>query len=366
MSQITRAKLIHCAETIKGGIATYLRELLPYQAQAFSSGEIVVVVPRSQLSELPVITGVVYQSYADEPGQRVRNAWRLGAHVLQMMRRNPDAVLHIHSTFAGVTVRMLGAMLGRAKLMVYCPHGWAWDRPMRSVAKFATRCVEVVLSWVTSAIVCISEHERQTGMLAGISPEKLRVIVNGVASEAPVPVPVDVQWTRDRLRVLFVGRFDRQKGVDLFCKAMERMPDEVHAVMAGGTVLGDAMSLHVPPNVQAVGWVSAAQLEYLLRSADVLVVPSRWEGFGLIAAEAMRAGLAVVAARVGGLAEVVEHGRTGILIEPESAAAICDALRRYNREQWIEMGAAGKQRFDQRFKMERVHTELLALYRSLR
>lgn len=365
MAILKAVRLIHCAETIKGGIATYLRELLVYQAQTFQSGEIAVVVPRSQITELPAIQGVQFFPYPDVPGQRVRNAFKLGRQVLALMRSNPKAIVHVHSTFAGVTVRALAPVLGRVNKTVYCPHGWAWDRPMRPIVKRATQLVERVLSHFCGAIVCISEHERQTGVRAGIVSSKLHVVLNGVASTAPIPQDVAVHWPEERLRVLFVGRFDRQKGVDLFCEAMAQMPDEAFAVMAGGAVLGDSVSLQLPENVQSVGWVSAAQLEFLLRSAHVLVVPSRWEGFGLIAAEGMRAGIAVVAAKVGGLAEVVDHGCTGVLIQPESADAISQALRQHTVQEWGAMGARGKTRFDQRFKMERVHQELMVLYQSL-
>lgn len=358
-------RLVHCAETIKGGIATYLRELLAYQVQAFQAGEIAVVVPKSQMAELPNVEGVHYLPYPDVPGQRVRNAFKLGRQVLSLMRSYPDAIVHVHSTFAGVTVRVLAAMLGRVSRLVYCPHGWAWDRPMSPLIRSLTQRIERVLSWFSGAIVCISNHERQTGIQAGIAERKLHVVLNGVASHAPQPEAVPVQWPEGKLRVLFVGRFDRQKGVDLFCDAMAQMPADAFAVMAGGAVLGDALSIQLPANVQSVGWVSAPQLQYLLQSADVLVVPSRWEGFGLIAAEGMRAGIAVVAAKVGGLSEVVDHGRTGVLIEPESAQAICQALRKHTVQEWRDMGAQGKLRFDQRFKMERVHHELMALYQSL-
>lgn len=366
MSIPTQVKLIHCAETIKGGIATYLRELLVHQVQAFNAGEIAVVVPQSQLTELPHLNGIVFCAYEDVPGQRVRNAFKLGHRVQELMLANPHAVVHVHSTFAGATVRALAVLMGRTKTLVYCPHGWAWDRPMGQLARRATQFIERLLSRGCGAIVCISDHERQTGIQAGIPKSKLHVVLNGVASKAPAPQSVAVDWPQDRLRVLFVGRFDRQKGVDLFCQAMMQMQSEAYAVMAGGAVLGDAMSIQLPPNAHLVGWVSGSQLEYLLRSADVLVVPSRWEGFGLIAAEGMRAGVAVVAANVGGLAEVVDHGRTGVLIQPESVSSICQALRSCTIQQWRDMGAQGKLRFDELFKMERVHSELMALYQRLR
>jgi glycosyltransferase involved in cell wall biosynthesis len=100
----------------------------------------------------------------------------------------------------------------------------------------------------------------------------------------------------------------------------------------------------------------------LFRTADVLVMPSRWEGFGLIAAEAMRASLPVLAARVGGLPEVVADGETGVLFDAGDVDGIVDAIQRFETEDWQAMGEAGKARFERLFTMERVHNQLCQLY----
>jgi glycosyltransferase involved in cell wall biosynthesis len=97
----------------------------------------------------------------------------------------------------------------------------------------------------------------------------------------------------------------------------------------------------------------------------VLVVPSRWEGFGLIAAEAMRVGLPVIATNVGGLPEVVEHDVTGLIVEPESAGALVEALRVMRNGRGATFGNAGRERFLAHFTLDRVHAEVSGLYQRL-
>jgi glycosyltransferase involved in cell wall biosynthesis len=360
-AELHHVEVLHCAETIKGGIATYLRELVICQARDFGADRVAVIVPASQVKELPVPDGVVVLTYPDG-ASRARNALMLAAAVGRFVRRQNPGVVHVHSTFAGAVVRPLLAVTGRTRRVIYCPHGWAWVRAMPAYARKITQWIERGLAHLSDSVVCISEHERELALEAGISPNKLSVVLNGIAERAPQPEGPAPDWPEGRRRLLFVGRFDQQKGVDLFCAALRNLGDEAHGVLAGDAVLADARTIKLPANAQAVGWVTPTRLETLFRSADVLVVPSRWEGFGLIAAEAMRAGLPVLAARVGGLPEVVADGETGVLFEPGDVQAMVRAVRRHEPEQWRRMGHAGKARFQNQFTMERVHTQLCELY----
>jgi len=132
----------------------------------------------------------------------------------------------------------------------------------------------------------------------------------------------------------------------------------------GDAVLGDAPLSSMPPNAQATGWLSPAEIEAFYRSADVVAIPSRWEGFGLIAVEAMRAELPVIASRVGGLPEIVDDGVTGVLIPPDDKAALVSALRDIPDERLAAMGRAGRQRFLRHFTLDRVHRQIAELYQS--
>ncbi len=354
-------QVLHCAETIKGGIASYLRELLVCQARDFGASAVAVVIPASQANELPVPPGVIVVTYPDKAGRAV-NAMQLGLVVARFVRRHQPKVVHAHSTFAGAIVRPLLAMMGLSSRVIYCPHGWAWDRSMGPMARKITQWVERELAQLCNKVVCISEHERKSAQEAGLEPAQLRVVLNGVAEKAPVPRGNVPAWPPGRKRLLFVGRFDQQKGADLFCAALRELGDEAFGVLAGGSVLYDTNGLALPDNAESVGWINAARLEALFKTADVLVMPSRWEGFGLTAAEAMRAGVPVLAARVGGLPEVVADGETGLLFEPGDVSGIVNAVRQHSPEEWRAMGQAGRARFEKLFTMERVHVQLCELY----
>ncbi len=201
---------------------------------------------------------------------------------------------------------------------------------------------------------------------ARISAPAMAHIANGIPLKSPAPAVMSrPDWPDEKRRVLFVGRFDRQKGVDILLEALRELRDSTFAYLAGSPVLRDGASLNLPDNVRTTGWLSAAELTAYYETADVLVAPSRWEGFGLTAVEAMRAGLPVIATRVGGLTEVVEHGVTGLLVEPNSSAAFVNAIRSAGTEALKSMGEAGRQRFLERFTLDRMHTQLTALYQRL-
>jgi len=113
-----------------------------------------------------------------------------------------------------------------------------------------------------------------------------------------------------------------------------------------------------------MGWRGRAEIEALYAGAEVLVVPSRWEALGLVALEAMRAGLPVVASRVGGLAEVVEDHVTGRLIEPDNPALLAEVLAGLDAGTRRRMGELGRDRYLQRFQVARLVDELDEAYAS--
>lgn len=353
--------VLHCAETVKGGIATYLRELLPYQRDHYGVGRVRLLFPASQTLELGPLEGVDLIPYADGGG-RLSNTFALALAALKCLRGEAPAIVHVHSTFAGAAVRPLAAIFSPNAKLVYCPHGWAWDRPMGTATRWLTKLVERVLSWISDSIVCISKHERRAALSSGLSESKLRLVPNGVGQVAPRPEGDSSFLSEDKLRLLFVGRFDRQKGVDVFGSALHDLRDVAVGAVAGGAVLGDSDELEFPDNVVSVGWVSPGRLQCLLQNVDALIVPSRWEGFGLVAVEAMRAGVAVIASRVGGLQEIVDHGTTGFLVEPDDPKAIANIVQSVDRETLKRMGAAGRQRFLEHYTMARVHQQLLEVY----
>lgn len=134
--------------------------------------------------------------------------------------------------------------------------------------------------------------------------------------------------------VLFVGRLVAQKGVDVLLHAFavlrRRLPD------ARLTLVGDgdqalylrrlARYLGIMPAVEFAGWRTGEALVRAYGGADVVTVPSRYEPFGLVALEAMACARPVVASRVGGLAEIVDGGPSGVLVPPGDHLKLAQAV----------------------------------------
>lgn len=361
-------KVVHVAEFIKGGIATYLQALLPLQRASFGAEAVFAVLPASHCVAGDFGIGANLIRF-DDSGSRVGNTWRLALAVSKLVRRLEPDVVHIHSTFAGAALRPWLALRRCRARIVYCPHGWAFDRDSRELVKRCVRAVERALARLCDTIVCISEHEVTAGRASGIASEKLLLVRNGVSREAPSATGAHAspqpQWPAGKLRLLFVGRLDRQKGIDVLCSALPKLRDTAFACIIGAPTLGDFATPPAADNSLMLGWMPGPDIEPYYRSADLLVVPSRWEGFGLVAAEAMRAGLPVIASNVGGLAEVVADGETGLLFTPGDDDALANAIRSLSQPERRRMGPAGRRRFLELFTIERAHEELSALYRNL-
>ena len=140
-----------------------------------------------------------------------------------------------------------------------------------------------------------------------------------------------------------MGRLTRQKGFDVLVAAMRSLPD-LHLDIIGE---GEDRPLLDAPNVQLAGW--QADIRPWLARADIAVIPSRWEGFGLVAVEAMASGVPVIASDIPALREVV--GDAALLVPPSDPMALADAIRRLAadadlRRALSEAGLARVRRFD--------------------
>jgi glycosyltransferase involved in cell wall biosynthesis len=157
----------------------------------------------------------------------------------------------------------------------------------------------------------------------------VRVVPSGVA------LPTTVADPEEPPHVLFVGRLSEEKGVLEFLEATEGMPR---------VVVGDGPLREVVPD--AVGFVPPSQLGPYYERAAVVVCPSRREGYGVVAREAMAHGRPVVATAVGGLVDAVEDGVTGYLVPPGDPAALRSALERLLGDADLRrrLGEAGRQK----------------------
>ncbi len=350
-------KVLHVCETLLGGTGTYLNELLPAMQKEMGDSEIFILAPENHKEAIPDIKKSVF--WFSRPTRKL-GIFNLAKEYIRVMRKIRPDIVHAHSTFAGFIVRLLSPFF-RAKV-IYCPHGFATNMKQSKLQKSIIVIVEKILSFFCSKIICISNHEKQVGLDIGISESKLVTIYNGI-SKTP-PKFTLVPWEDTRLKLLFVGRFDTQKGIDILLEAVSDMENNVVLYVIGGSVIsGNEIDFSKYKNVKALGWRTSSEIAAYMSASDAVVIPSLWEGFGLVAIEAMRVSKPVIASRVGGLAEIVIDKETGFLIPPDDATALARCISSVNKKDLIKIGNNGKNRFLSKFTSDRMILEIIDMYK---
>ena len=183
------------------------------------------------------------------------------------------------------------------------------------------------------AIIGMSHYEKNDLVkLYGASLEKISVIQPGV--DLNLFKPMDKKFAKQYLEIdtahiiLFVGRIEILKGIDILIEAFASLPNPSKKLLiVGGNPAKDnqitrlkkkAEKLGVVNQIDFIGTISQDKLPTYYNAADLTVVPSYYESFGLVALESMACGTPVVASKVGGLQDIVKHNKTGYLIPSRS------------------------------------------------
>ncbi|HIH03043.1 MAG TPA: glycosyltransferase family 4 protein [Methanoregulaceae archaeon] len=209
-----------------------------------------------------------------------------------------------------------------------------------------------------------------------IPEEKCEVVPNGV-------IPREYQRTvsaemvkkeygvpPDAPMIFFIGRLEHQKGPDLL---LDGVPDvlgehpDAHLLIAGnGLMLAGLQATVRGMPVRFLGLIPDAEYVRLLNAADLVVIPSRNEPFGLVLLEAWSASRAVVATNVGGLSENIDHLIDGVKVAV-SSAAIAQGINRVigNPSRLRALGAEGRQKIESRFRWDAIAGTFTGIYRAI-
>lgn len=297
--------------------------------------------------------------------------------LLQLHRESRFDVLHCHGLYPP---GYLGTLCRSALNVptVITSHGGDMNEGASRLAKSAVQSRQVQAMTTADALVAISQFIRER--FRRLCPQAGHIvdIPNGVdvesfASRAARPKDLDPAIQPHRY-ALFLGRLKHRKGVDVLLDALATVPAAggVELVIAGDG--GDREALHahcqrlrLNSRVRFVGPTADPDKTYLLQNALCTVVPSRgWEGFPLVVLESYAAGVGVIATRRPGLDELIQPGKTGLLVPAESPHDLAGALR-----QAFADPAAMKRLGDQArqvslaYSWEAVARKHLALYEQL-
>ncbi|MEZ5682133.1 MAG: glycosyltransferase [Erythrobacter sp.] len=362
-----KMRILHVAETLPGGVASYLSELLPLQAEDDGVECAALFAPEDQLDLVVSREGVGKYGYTRE-GRSIKAALSMFAELRRVVSRLQPDIVHLHSSIAGLIGRLPGVYPGQTKpIIIYTAHGWAMDPARVTRHRSAIAAVEKALARRADAIMNISQHEIDFLLDLGFPAEKLKLVLTGLG---PGDVSGDSSAVRAEedgpIRLFYAGRLDYQKGFDLLYPELNNLPPGIAVCrVAGASVVGGQAQYSGTENVIMLGWLSRDDVIDELEQCDALIMPSRWEGLPIAALEAMRAGKPVLASNRGPFPKMLRDGVDGILMDIGAPRFLERALRGLTRADLAEIGKQARARFMERHQAVAMAENILKLYRKL-
>jgi glycogen(starch) synthase len=266
----------------------------------------------------------------------------LGRAALRVARDASFDVVHAHDWVVAHAAVMVKD--GAGLPLVATMHATEAGRHQGWLPSETSKAIHTVEWWLTyesRRVVTCSEHMRwEVTRLFNLPPNKVDVVANGIdvtpwQVDEPTVATARSRWAPEgRPLLVYAGRLEYEKGVHTLLHAMPRLRRRhrgLRLVLAGvGSYEPElralAHSLRLGRAVTFTGFLDADDMTMLTAAADVAVVPSIYEPFGIVALEAAAAGTPLVAADTGGLREIVEHGRTGLRFEAGDVDSLADAV----------------------------------------
>jgi len=312
-----------------------------------------------------------------------------GFRAARALRKQRPDVIHIMNY--SDLVPPIRALNPKAKIILHMQCEWLNQLDHRMIRNRLTK-VDLVIGCSDYISGRIRSAFRQFS-------DRIETVYNGADTRLFSPFPDDVSAPAKRL--VYVGRLAPEKGphvlLEAFKKIAERQPD-TQLEMAGPRVmppreftlnleydakvsewgpyyrgnylahLNNMLRPEIAAKVTFSGLLSRSELAKHFRSAAIAVFPSIWnEPFGMVIAEAMSAGLPVVATRGGGIPEIVEHGNSGLLVERGDVSALADAILYLLEHEDVRrcMGQAARKRVLQLFGWDKIAQDTLRQYGGL-
>ncbi|HQZ85702.1 MAG TPA: glycosyltransferase family 4 protein [Actinomycetota bacterium] len=351
---MTAVRILHVSweypPLVYGGLGRHVPSLAA--AQAAAGHDVWVITQRtSGAPDDDVVDGVNVLRRANTPVLEFvpenLHPWvtdldgQLAAGAMTAMGEEPPDVVHCHDWMTTITGTTLANTLGTA--LVATIHATERGRHQGNLPgeiSLRVDAVERTLCQRADRVIACSQAMQAEVIAQFDVPEaKVAVIPNGIAPEEWRSSVGDravarARWAPDGPLVVFVGRLEVEKGILELAEAMvevaQRLPGARLIVSGKGSQTQRfhqaCVDLGISGLVTMPGWLPEKDLRALIGCADVAVIPSLYEPFGLVALEAMALAVPVVASHVGGLSEFVRQGETGWSVPPRDAGALARAI----------------------------------------
>jgi glycosyltransferase involved in cell wall biosynthesis len=291
----------------------------------------------------------------------------------QIVRRFRPDLIHAHGSKGG-TVARLARFASPSTPLVFTPHLYAFDNYFaRPSQRAAYRVIEHALAPLATRVLCVCEAERR--LANQIGPEdRTRMVHNGIEPvQRNGTHPAVTELRAEGPVICTVAEFRESKGIPTLLQAMaqvlESHPTSRLAIAGDGdqreVVEQATAELGIEHAVRLLGATNGPA--GVLAESNIFVNPAYAEAFPYTILEAMSMGLPIVATDVGGTAEAITDGATGMLVPPGDAPALALALERLLQRPDLaaSLGRQAKRRFAQRFTLDRMVENTLGVYSEL-
>lgn len=353
-------KILHICEYTMGGIATYIQQVLEYQQQEH---DVYLILSRNNSKNNFNINkeNIYFYDYVRHPKYFLKAIREISKFVNKVQ---PD-IIHIHSSFAGLFARLPLFLTRKKAKVVYCSHGWSFLMDTSPLKKKVFVLIEKILSYKTDITINISEYEHKESIKMGLPEDKSIVIHNGVRPSSNL-VEIDLPIDKNKINLLFIGRFDYQKGIDILLDIFKNYNfSNLHLYTFGNSVLSKQKLTYSIKNVTNLGWIDNSMIDSYYNLFDAVIIPSRWEGFGLVAVEAMRNKKAVIASNKGALPELVQNNINGYIFDLNSPQELVHILNNLDKPTLKRLGENGYLIYKEKFRSDIMNKKILEQYERL-
>ena len=365
-----------------GGVATHIRDLALHLR---SRGHEVMIVTNNcgvhedkQLNEEEV--SIYRVSGLTDPLLSINLSPYASRELRNFLsEENPD-IFHAHHAFTPLSLRGMAVANEENFRTVLTTHSIsiAYDSPVWDIFNQAFP----VLGWfIDKADRIIAVSNAAKAFISHFTQKEVVVIPNGVDSKKFHP-----NWNRERLReelgieeehiILSVGRISYRKGIHVLLNAMKILTEEVDDIRL--IIIGEgemslflrtqARLLDIEDRVSFMGYVPSQQLPKFFGVTDIFVLPSiTAEAFGIVLLEAMASGKPIVATNVGGIPEVVESSKSGILVGPGDEYALAKVIFSLLKDENLrnELGKNGRKAVEKRYSWDIISGKIEEVYQKL-
>lgn len=240
-----------------------------------------------------------------------------------LTKLGPFDILHANSSKAGALVRLMPRSIPGGR--IYTPHALrTMDPEIKSLPRLVYGTVERWLAPRADAIITVGSAELRHAEKVGLGPGHLKLIVNGADPSFPKTreeARAEMELKPDEVAVGLIGRLANQKDPLRFVAAINAAHEEsssVRGIVVGeGELRAEAEAMASPGTTRFLGWRDGPSL---MPGLDLYVLASRYEAMPYTLLEAIHAGLPIVATEVGGVAETVCDGKTGVILPVDASA----------------------------------------------